>query len=347
MGSFCSKQSLGQFIPVTACVTFSSSGALATGTVRDRSDIEIRLAEPAARSVAIHVNIPFSESCEQAFSSDGNWLATVVKAEALQVVILNCKSGLVQAQFSSPWQLFHKFPFESQSRSGFLAGFTPNDNVALWRQVPHDPTDTRASPLIDMHVQIWSVKGELLVDQLLGNAGRNDTQTGAAENGLTRICRPAGGCYWHLSSPDQQDLFMTIDRKGDKDEKATLFDHSGEVKAELDLPVPRNIWGRLVPDWMYSGAPLISSDGQIAAVIRSHVAWVLVDTDRDWGSEVDVLTTKPLRLITSYKTGLGGIGALAVDHRDSNIRVVGFWKGRWHDLRWDEKHPGDWKKAAI
>jgi hypothetical protein len=274
-------------------------------------------------------------------------MATVVKAEALNVVILNCKTGLVEAQFSSPWQVFHKFQFESKSLSGFLAGFTLNDNVVLWRGVPHDPSDPKLIPLVDQHMQTWSIKGELLADQPLGNAGRDDGKVAGITNGLTRICHPAGGCYWHLLSPDQQDIFMTIDRVGDKNEKATLFDHSGDEKAEMDMPVPRNIWGRLVPDWMFSRAPLLSPDGQIAAVIRSHVAWVLVDTDRDWGSEIDLLSTKPLRLIAAYKTGLGGIGALAVDHRNSAIHIVGFWNGKWHDLRWDENHPGSWKKAAF
>jgi hypothetical protein len=91
----------------------------------------------------------------------------------------------------------------------------------------------------------------------------------------------------------------------------------------------------------------VSSDGKFAAIGRSRIAWVLVDTDRDWGSEICMLATNPLRLITTLKTGLGGIQALAINHRDNTIRLVGFWKNSWHDLRWDENHPRRWLTAKI
>jgi hypothetical protein len=77
----------------------------------------------------------------------------------------------------------------------------------------------------------------------------------------------------------------------------------------------------LVPDWFYALQPQISHDGEIAAVARERVAWVLVDTARDWGSEVIVLTTDPLRVAAVLKTGLGGIGATAVDRRGSTVRL--------------------------
>ncbi len=78
---------------------------------------------------------------------------------------------------------------------------------------------------------------------------------------------------------------------------------------------------------------------------RTRVAWVLVDTDRDWGSEIVLLNTHPLAVATVLKTGKGGIGAIAVDHRNGMVRLVGFWKEQWHDLKYDEQHPRKWIKT--
>jgi hypothetical protein len=69
----------------------------------------------------------------------------------------------------------------------------------------------------------------------------------------------------------------------------------------------------------------------------------MVDMDRAWGSEIALVKTHPLAISTILKTGKGGISAVAIDHRNGTVRLVGFWKDRWHDLQYDEQHPGKWK----
>jgi hypothetical protein len=44
------------------------------------------------------------------------------------------------------------------------------------------------------------------------------------------------------------------------------------------------------------------------------------------------------------KTGKGGIRAVAIDHRNGVVRLVGFWNGRWHDMKYDDQYPGKWDK---
>ncbi len=119
-------------------------------------------------------------------------------------------------------------------------------------------------------------------------------------------------------------------------QKAVLLDYSGIVTSSVQLPFFPNLLGPLVRDWFYVRQVIASSDGQYAAIGRTRVAWVLIDTDRDWGSEVVLLRTHPLGVVSTIKTGQGGIGALTVDHRNNVVRLVGFWKDRWHDLRLDE-----------
>lgn len=124
-----------------------------------------------------------------------------------------------------------------------------------------------------------------------------------------------------------------------------MLDSSGRIQELVRLPYVPNLFGPLVPDWFGVEQPAISSDGETAAVARTRVAWVLVDTDRDWGSEIVLLNTHPLAVATVLKTGKGGIGAIAVDHRNGMVRLVGFWKEQWHDLKYDEQHPRKWIKT--
>lgn len=363
------RQSRAQGIPVIACTTFAHDGALATATIRDDSKVEIKITESGAGVVTTRLDIPFSKSCEQAFSNDGFWLASVVRSDSLKIIVVDRKSGLIHHQFSSPWsQNQPPFPTESGYRNTILAGFLPDQSLAIWRYLPRGAADPRGT---DLHLQLWSVEGELISDQAVGSAS-DGPYAPIINSSLTQFWIPGNcaTCYQGFSLADgkivpsdalkvlregdrgfaalpEQDVFLTVTASGERAGKVTSFDHTGAVKIQIDLPVPLNYWVPLVPKWLYAGIPRLSSDGQIAAVTRNEIAWVLIDTDRDWGSEIDILDTNPLRLITTYNTGPGGIQAMAIDHRDSTIRLVAFWNEHWHDLRWDEKHPGSWKKVTI
>src|SRR4029077_10084109 len=72
-------------------------------------------------------------------------------------------------------------------------------------------------------------------------------------------------------------------------QKAALLNSSGQSLVQVGLPFFPNLLRPLVPDWFVDHKPAVSQDGIVAAVTRTRVAWVFVDTDRDWGSEVVVL----------------------------------------------------------
>jgi len=65
----------------------------------------------------------------------------------------------------------------------------------------------------------------------------------------------------------------------------------------------------------------------MAATGRTRVAWVLVDTDRDWGSEVLLLNLHPLGVVATLRTGKGGIGALAARSLRGNHTSGGVLEG--------------------
>ena len=367
------EQCYGQVKRTQTCVTFAADGALATGTLR-ADDLETTLNKPGAAVVTTHMVIPNFRGCEEIFSNDGKWLATVVPSTELTVVVHDRKTGTVHRTFSSAWQQFGKNALEWAYNSSFLGGFLPDDSLILWRYVTRPAVNSSDGSNVDLHLQRWSIEGELLSDQNLGDVGFGvgGGRQPIPVNGLDFLWLPGrckSFCYravrvlgaqieqaGNLTMPNQpaaapvplpggNELLTVI---GDRTaQNAALLDSVGHLQKQVRLPFFPNLLGPLVPDWFYARRPAISQDGQIAAIVRTRVAWVLVDTDRDWGSEIVLLKTDPLAVSTVLKTGKGGIGAVAVDHRNGIVRLVGFWKGRWHDLKYDEQHSGKWTDGGI
>jgi hypothetical protein len=365
-----SAKCYGQNTVTGTCVAFSADGALATGTVKT-DDLETKLDQLGAAVVTTHAAIGRSRSgglrqgCEEAFSVDGRWLATVVPGSELTVVILDRKTARLHVQFSSEWFRFRDLPVEPGYRSSVLGGFLQDDSVVLWRYVPRAVPDTSDASNVDLHLQQWSVEGEMLSDQNLGRVGSGPGgRHPIAFNGLSLLWIPSECdvfCYRRLrisasqiaeenilklpsenasepvALPGNEGLLTVLDRRG---QKAAILDSSGRLNTKVNLPFFPNLLGPLVPDWFQALKPAISYDGKFAAIARTRVAWVLVDTDRDWGSEIVLLRMHPLAIAKELKIGKGGIGAVAVDHRNGVVRLVGFWKGRWHDVQCGEGHLG-------
>jgi hypothetical protein len=226
-----------------------------------------------------------------------------------------------------------------------------------------NPTDASNA---DLHLQRWSIEGELLSDQNLGAAGFGPGgRQPIALSGLKQVWIPSycqgSSCYRGVkisgsqitnagalrlpsdnaaepvALPGDEGILSVVEKR--TAQKAVLLDLSGRVTAEVPLPYFPNLLGPLVPDWFKAHAPAVSHDGEIAAIGRTRIAWVLVDTDRNWGSEIVLLRMHPLAVFTKVKTGMGGLTAIAVDHRNGIVRLVGFWKGSWHDLQCEEQYP--------
>jgi hypothetical protein len=356
-------QSHAQIKHTGTCAAFAPDGALATGTLKE-SDLETRLSEPGVPAVTTHTPVTYLGRCEETFSDDSKWLATVVPGNELTVIIHDRKTGTMHRKFSSQWERFGSSRLEWAYKSPFAAGFLPDDSLALWRYVPQAASDPTDASHVDLHMQRWSVEGELLSDQNLGALGFGlDGRRPIAANGPRLLWLPTqqGGSYREVKISDAQiedvgmltlpansvigpaflpgaSELLTVTGKREV-QKVVVLDSAGHPEKQVRLPFFPNLFGPLVPDWFGVQQLKISHDGEFAAISRTRVAWVLVDTDRDWGSEIALVKTHPLAISTVLKTGKGGIGVVVVDHRNGVVRLVGFWKGRWHDLQYDERHP--------
>lgn len=362
---------------VGTCAAFSQDGTLAIGMVRNGS-LETKLDTPRSSVVTVTESLDNQFSygrprhCEEAFSSDGKWLATVIPSNRLTIVIFDRKTSKVHKTFSSAWFQLDSNPLEWAYSSRFLAAFK-DDSVFLWRYVPRAVADKTDGSNADLHLQRWSVDGQLISDQNLGALGSGPGERSPIDSdGLSNILVPGfcdSVCYKRISASSSQvtlesivsmpkdnaaepnlvpkrDEILTV--VGRTAQKAVLLDSAGESKAHVSLPFVPNLARLVVPDWFFDHQPAISNDGEFAAVARTRVAWILVDTDRDWGSEIVLLKLHPLFILTKVKVGkVGGIQNIALDHRNGSLRLVGFWKGKWHEVECDEQHPGNCKNQAL
>jgi hypothetical protein len=352
------------------CAAFAEDGTLATGTLLN-GKLETKLYERdvvSATTQEAMTSFAFRgllQSCEEAFSSDGKWLATTVTGSDLVVVILDRATKAIHRKFSIAWNQLHSMPVEPMYRSSFLGGFLEDDSLALWRYVPNAVANSTDASNTNLHLQRWSLEGELLSEKDLGSVG-------AGPGRLTPIPAAGFNAIWIPSKCEEVPCYREAKVLADKTEggrtlrlphdnsaepvplpgnerflsvlgrtaqEAVLFDSSGQLMAQVALPFFPNLFGPLVPDWFTYRKPAVSQDGTVAAVGRTRVAWVLVDTDRDWGSEVIVLKLHPLAVLATLKTGKGGIRTVAVDHRDGFVRVVSFWNEQWHEMKCDDVRP--------
>lgn len=359
-GARCFAQSIR---PAT-CATFAADGSLATGTLHN-GELQIKV-DGRATVVRVEGGPQYRGSCEEAFSEDGKWLAAVVPANELTILILDRKVQTVH-QFSSPWHQLRNAPLEPGYASSFLEGFLSDDSLALWRYAPRAAAEPSDGSHVDLHLQRWSVDGELLSDQNLGgiaklgrapislDAGRfawipAECNTGWCYRGMKisgttltdtgNLSLPSDFASQPVPIPQNRGLVGVTGKTSIQ--SAVLLDASAQVQSRVALPVFPNLLWPLVLDWFYIQRIAVSPDGNIAAVSRSRVAWVLVDTDRDWGSELVMLSLRPLAVIKTVKTGVGGIGAIAVDNRDDRVRLIGFWKDGWHEMQYEQRPPGKW-----
>lgn len=359
---------------VGTCTAFASNGDLLTGTIED-GKLELRLSPLGKPTILIGEPIENTKPCEISFSSDGKWAVIVAVSNELMVFVIDRATGTVHSKFSSSWLNLRNMPLERGYQGNFLGGFAENDSLVLWRYAPRPVANTNDGSNVEIRRQLWSIDGELLVDQDLGRPGWSGWRTPIAL-GTTGVLWLAASCNATkttcfrelrirahdiedgdtISIPDslattlvpvaKNDTLFAVAGSQETEQQALLLDRTGHVLDQAKLPFIRNLFQPLVPDWFGVRKPEVSADGEMAAVARTRVAWVLVDTDRDWGSEIILLRMHPLSVLTTYKTGRGGIGSFAVDHHnDGVIRVVGYWKHRWNNLRCDQS--GKCKNTAL
>lgn len=343
---------------VGTCAAFASNGDLLLGTIQG-SEFKLYLHPVGQPPVRISETIESSNPCEISFSADGKWAAIAAAGNELTVFVLDRATKTILTRFSSQWLGRNGISFELQ-QGNFLGGFDKNDSIILWSYLSQSVESNEIN--VDLHRQLWSIDGKRISDQHVGLPGwgawrwfiqKYDGETVWLPSSCRMTCYEN---YQKLSIREDNvqsegtiairdalaiapvflpsgDQLLAIAGTQTTAQSALLLDSSGHIVDKTRLPYLPNPLQRVVPDWFGVSKVKVSADGEIAAVARTRVAWVLNDSDRDWGSEIILLRTQPLSVLSRYKTGRGGIGSIAVDQRDGVIRIVGYWRHGWNDLR--------------
>jgi WD40 repeat protein len=377
LGGHCSHLWAGQKPRTVACVAFAHDGSLASGTIRG-SELETRLTQPKLAVMTVRTSVGNARDCELAFSPDGRWLAAVIPNDRLNVLIFDRTTGTTRKQFSSEWHTLESHAdtvphvdSESKYLLPHLGGFLQDGSLVLWRYLPERGDSLYHASATALHLERWSLDGTQISDQYLARWGKDVAgQAPMTADHLSRLWFGEGQRLRAVSFNDDltkmedkgslelpRDLHAIVDIPRRQrllsvsgnltNQKAVLMDYSGHVDSKIRLPFIPNPLIPFAVDRFDVAGLATSSDNEIAAIGRERVAWVFVDTDRDWGSQVVLLNLHPLHVLTTLRTGKGGIQALAVDHRSGLIRLVGFWNGRWHDMHSDDAHPDRWKEATM
>lgn len=352
----------GQLAGTQRCAVFSPSGMLAKASLTKGS---LRVSLYRSDGGVSNYETPVSEAsayaheCEIAFSPNEKSVAVVGRDQQIEVAAVSTDGAGTLHHFSVPWNAWKNSPQEQFNNTKLLVGLEDDESVILVRRVYGDG---RKDQLL---LERRNLEGEVLSEKALGTpfdryehnvslvqsnahplvffagwCGANcfrsfDPVSGLADRGADLIL-PTTVASAPTALPAADQLLMVAGEER-KEQKALLVDRTGAVKSELKLPLQKNPLSVVVPDWFQFRTPAVSSDGAVAVIAERRVAWVLIDTDRDWGSEFMLLDLAPLKVLSKVRTGKGGIGALAVDRRQGKVRVVGFWGNAWHDLEWDKE----------
>jgi hypothetical protein len=355
----------GESAPPTACALFAPDGAVATGTIRDQGRLEIKLSRADSPVLTATAVTPAATHCELAFSADSKWLAALVPAAAMKIVFMDRAAGTTR-QFSIPE------PVSASSGHGFrfrLSGFLPDGSLALLMSADRRGSVRESLSREEWFLERYSMEGTLLSHQSLGVQRMGGYAFGS--NNLDRLWIPGvcNDCFRELALhgntldfikaltlPNnvsdkpayvpERDLLLYV-RGRPYASRATVTDLASHKRETVSLRFFPNLLVPFAVDSIYAQTPVISGDGKIAVIARSRSVEYFIDTEHDWGSEFTLLDLNPLRVITTYRTGPGNFQTIAIDHRGDTIRVVGHWHGSWHDLRWDQRHPGKWKETPM
>ncbi|HTY63090.1 MAG TPA: hypothetical protein VMG30_12650 [Acidobacteriota bacterium] len=99
---------------------------------------------------------------------------------------------------------------------------------------------------------------------------------------------------------------------------------------KLELPQSKPTGQVKWNSYAMSPIPEFSPDGEVFALGRSVTVWDTFDRSRDSGGELDIIQSKPLKVlgVIPLKDGCGS-GSVAVDHRNGSTTVLQRRCGKW------------------
>ena len=192
------------------------------------------------------------------------------------------------------------------------------------RIVPRSNGSWDADPVDTKHNRLWFVGSPQYCPL------KSVTLTGSLDYGPSIAETAVGGaaCFPNFIGFPQADVVVG-GNTGNQNWvwRVDVGSGTGE-KIELPEAKPKGLvkWN----SYGMSHVPEISPDGEVFVIARSATAWDTFDRNRNTGGELDIVQSKPLKLlgVIPLKGGCD-FGGVAVDHRNGSTTVLQRRCGKW------------------
>jgi hypothetical protein len=337
-----------------SCVSFGSDGAWATAVASSgKLTFEMHAANAPAQALENRLN-GNPELCRLFFSADERFAAVGVRAsgadgDALQIAVFDRSTSKWASIFAVKQRedLWSKLRFEGFLGDGpklvvtGIARSKPREDVNLkvllfdpdgqpatggvfGRTLPRSHRSWDADAVDARHNRLWFVGSPQFCPvksvTLTGAVGYGPSITEAAVGG--RACLPDA-----IGFPQDR---VVVGANAGNENLVWRIDVDAGIGEKIVLPLAKP--AGMVKWNGYTISPIanVSPDGEAFLVARSITAWDTFDRSRAAGGELDIIQTKPLKLIGVIPLKGGcSFGGVAVDHRNGETTVLQRRCGTW------------------
>jgi hypothetical protein len=337
-----------------SCAAFGADGAWATAVMSSgKLTFEMHVPNAPAKALDIHAN-GNPELCRLFLSADRRFAAVGVRASAadgdeLQIAVFDRSASKWASSFvvKQREDLWFKLRFE-----GFLGGGSQIVVTGITKSKPRDDVNLKVL-LFDPDGQPMA---DAVFDRTLPRSNRNwdadavdarsnrlwfvgspqfcpvksVTLTGAVNYGPSITGTVVGGrvCLPDAIGFPQADV--VVGANAGNENSVWRVDVNAETGEKIELPQVKPAGTVKWNGYAISPITDVSPDGEVFVVARSVTAWDTFDRSHGVGGELDIIQTKPLKLIgvIALKGGCD-FGGVAVEHRNGETTVLQRRCGKW------------------
>jgi hypothetical protein len=335
-----------------SCVVFDSDGHWASAVMSSGTLVfEIHTSDSAPQEIETHLSgEPLF--CRLFLSADQRYVATGVylsvgHEDAVQIGVFDRStrkwvSNFVVKQSGDLWSKLRFDGFLGDTSKIVVSGIaksTPREDVRLKvllfdpngqpdssfdRTLPRSNRSWDADSVDAKHNRLWFVGSPQFCPV------KSMTLTGPVDYGRSITEAAVGGtaCLPNVIGFPNADAVVG----GNTGNQNWLWriDLGPGTGEKIELPQAKPTGTVKWNSYAISPVPEFSPDGEVFAVGRSVTAWDVFDRSRNAGGELDLIQTKPLKVLGVIPLkGECGPGSVAVDHRNGSTTVLQRRCGKW------------------
>jgi len=340
--------------PEISCAAFGTDGAWATAVISSGT-LAFEMHVPSAPAKVLNTSLNGNpELCRLFFSADKRFAAVGVRTsgadgDGLQIAVFDRSTDKWASSFviKQSEDLWSKLRFE-----GFLGDGSQIVVTGIAKSQPRDDANQKVllfgpdgQPVADAVFDRTLPRSNLNWDADGVDARRNRlwfvgspqfcpvksvTLTGVVSYGPSIAESAIGGraCLPDAIGFPQPDV--VVGANAGNENLVWRVDLNAMTGEKIELPQTKPAGTVKWNGYAISPIAEVSADGEVFVVARSVLAWDVFDRSHEAGGELDIIQTKPLKLIGAVPLKGGcDFGGVAVEHRNGETTVLQRRCGKW------------------